>query len=380
MHAGAGAMGLMKGYWITNSVWFPWSALYAATYGWTKSAAADWAASSRPWSTGARQCGLHGSQPLPIWAYPLCSGLSASVASAVTHPLDVVKTQVQVLSVGPNGSGVTAVSVAKRIWAQEGWRGFTRGMSARILTLAPGTAVSWMLYETTLQKLRGDYSQCLFGVCLSGPPRTLLFLKGMLCFRLIHSTLLKKAGTSLGSQYLVRVPIFSERGFYPRVNTLQGPRRCVRFGVVWTCTGRTRSQCAEEHSQRKTALLDKVGSWLSIGNEAPLFRLFTLRGVQLFDMYSNVIEGCWDCSLQTVSSDCDHRSDTTGQVEQTESSPTSFPHTLRAPVEILTTTPVGGEDEFFFPQSSHNIHIQRTEFPLLPQCCSLMLSKRQVAP
>lgn len=36
-----GLPGLMKGYWATNSVWFPWNMIYIASYERSKAALAD---------------------------------------------------------------------------------------------------------------------------------------------------------------------------------------------------------------------------------------------------------------------------------------------------------------------------------------------------
>jgi hypothetical protein len=65
----------------------------------------------------------------------------------VTHPGDVVKTRLQVLSAADGGRGLTAARVARQLWATEGPRGFAAGLGARLLHIAPGCALSWALYE-----------------------------------------------------------------------------------------------------------------------------------------------------------------------------------------------------------------------------------------
>lgn len=35
-------------------------------------------------------------QVLPLWAFPVCSALCSAAASVATHPIDVVKTRLQV--------------------------------------------------------------------------------------------------------------------------------------------------------------------------------------------------------------------------------------------------------------------------------------------
>lgn len=76
----------------TNVVWVPWSALYLAGYEYAKTAAAQ--------SLGV-QGAVDGSgdiQPgtLPVPVLFACSAAAASVAAIITHPMDVVKTRLQV--------------------------------------------------------------------------------------------------------------------------------------------------------------------------------------------------------------------------------------------------------------------------------------------
>ena len=54
-------------------------------------------------------------QVLPLWTYPVCSALCSATASVLTHPIDVVKTRLQVLSnragSGSSGQRLTAWQV-----------------------------------------------------------------------------------------------------------------------------------------------------------------------------------------------------------------------------------------------------------------------------
>eukprot|EP00877_Chromochloris_zofingiensis_P001306 jgi/Chrzof1/11176/Cz05g26210.t1 len=129
-----GLSGLFKGYWATNCVWLPWNIIYIATYEQSKK----------------RMCtSLHkqSNKDLPAWSIATCSGASAAFAALLTHPADVVKTRLQVLSATADGANLTAVAIAKQMLKQEGPSAFTHGLLARMLHTAPGCMLSWMFYE-----------------------------------------------------------------------------------------------------------------------------------------------------------------------------------------------------------------------------------------
>jgi solute carrier family 25 citrate transporter 1 len=136
--------GLFRGYWATNAVWLPWNVLYIAGY----EAARQQAAHAR---------GVAGPDALPAWDVAGCSAAAAAAAALVTHPGDVVKTRLQVLTATPQGRGLTAVAVARRMWAAEGGAVFWSGLSARLLNIAPGCALSWALYEQIKAGLADKY-------------------------------------------------------------------------------------------------------------------------------------------------------------------------------------------------------------------------------
>ena len=59
--------------------------------------------------------------PLAV-ALPPHTAASASAAALVTHPADVVKTRLQVLSATKEGAGMTAMGLARSMLQQEGPR------------------------------------------------------------------------------------------------------------------------------------------------------------------------------------------------------------------------------------------------------------------
>jgi solute carrier family 25 S-adenosylmethionine transporter 26 len=77
----------------------------------------------------------------------LVSGaISGSVAGALTVPLDVIKTRTVVMSVDREAN-VTVSSVVRTIYAVNGWRGFTRGLSARVLWISANVGMYFATFE-----------------------------------------------------------------------------------------------------------------------------------------------------------------------------------------------------------------------------------------
>lgn len=132
-----GPRGLLRGYWVGNAVWLPWNAIMIPTYERSKVLAAD----------------VLGREVLPLWAVATCSAASASLAVCLTHPLDVVKTQLQVLSTTAQGSNLTALQIGRRLAAAHGARGFAAGLVPRLLTIVPGNALVWLSYEAIKTRL-----------------------------------------------------------------------------------------------------------------------------------------------------------------------------------------------------------------------------------
>jgi len=92
--------------------------------------------------------------------YLLAGAGAGTIAAALTNPLDVVKTrlQVQTLSAASDSFGAApgeafkvqygGFSAAVRsIAAESGWRGFWRGLGPRMAMFGPSCAISWVAYE-----------------------------------------------------------------------------------------------------------------------------------------------------------------------------------------------------------------------------------------
>lgn len=123
----------------------------------------------------------------PSWqTVLLASSVAGCVASAVTTPLDRIKTSLQTQQMAPascqwqsafgSGRGIgrrrgRAVGIcqlaatnpvrwseaAHTIWKQEGAAGFFRGVVPRVMSHTPAVAISWTTYETLKQYLMRQY-------------------------------------------------------------------------------------------------------------------------------------------------------------------------------------------------------------------------------
>lgn len=77
-------------------------------------------------------------------------GVAGAVAAAITTPLDVAKTILQTRGTSKdpdirNAKGL--VDAFRVIWTRDGFKGFGRGLSPRVLTIMPSSALCWMSYE-----------------------------------------------------------------------------------------------------------------------------------------------------------------------------------------------------------------------------------------
>ena len=88
-------------------------------------------------------------------AYSTAGAAAGAASVLVSMPCDVIKTRLQVLTAAPGGRGLSAGAVARGMWAAEGPSAFWAGLSARLLHIAPGCALSWALYEHVKARLGG---------------------------------------------------------------------------------------------------------------------------------------------------------------------------------------------------------------------------------
>jgi solute carrier family 25 iron transporter 28/37 len=80
----------------------------------------------------------------------VAGAVAGAFAAAVTTPLDVAKTILQTRGTSHdpeirNARGM--VDALRIIWAKDGLKGYGRGLTPRVLTIMPSTALCWLSYE-----------------------------------------------------------------------------------------------------------------------------------------------------------------------------------------------------------------------------------------
>jgi len=86
-------------------------------------------------------------EDLPMLAHLISGSLSGGLAAALTCPLDVIKTRLQVQRTVTINKYKNAFDAAYRIITEEGFQAFTKGLLARVLWIAPGCAITIASYE-----------------------------------------------------------------------------------------------------------------------------------------------------------------------------------------------------------------------------------------
>ncbi|KAJ1547818.1 hypothetical protein HK096_010883 [Nowakowskiella sp. JEL0078] len=130
-----GLHGFFRGYWLGLAVFIPYTVVYFTTYEQLKFQSQRYI---------NKRSKLNYQIPLPFYVYVSCSACSGMVAGAISNAFDVVKTRRQTsLSIEKKTKTIVA-----EIWNQSGWKGFTKGLTARVLWVIPSVTISITVYET----------------------------------------------------------------------------------------------------------------------------------------------------------------------------------------------------------------------------------------
>lgn len=87
---------------------------------------------------------------LPSWQHMFLGLISGAMGPFSNAPIDTIKTRLQRAAFAPDdkSSAVSKIlSIAGDMWRQEGVKSFYRGITPRVLRVAPGQAVVFAVYE-----------------------------------------------------------------------------------------------------------------------------------------------------------------------------------------------------------------------------------------
>ncbi|CAO3616609.1 unnamed protein product [Cunninghamella echinulata] len=85
-------------------------------------------------------------EELPSYQHLILGGVSGAMGPLSNAPIDTIKTRIQKSSA--KGSGWERFKiVTSEIYYKEGFRAFYKGLTPRVLRVAPGQAVTFMVYE-----------------------------------------------------------------------------------------------------------------------------------------------------------------------------------------------------------------------------------------
>jgi len=95
---------------------------------------------------------------LPGWQTSIIGLISGAMGPFSNAPIDTIKTRLQKTPAEPGDTAIGRITkIAGDMWKQEGIRSFYKGITPRVMRVAPGQAVTFTVYEylkTVLEKGR----------------------------------------------------------------------------------------------------------------------------------------------------------------------------------------------------------------------------------
>ncbi|KAH9888415.1 mitochondrial carrier [Cubamyces lactineus] len=87
-------------------------------------------------------------QDLPSWQHMGIGLISGAMGPFSNAPIDTIKTRLQKAEAVPGQSAFQRIAnIAGEMWRQEGFRSFYKGITPRVLRVAPGQAIVFAVYE-----------------------------------------------------------------------------------------------------------------------------------------------------------------------------------------------------------------------------------------
>lgn len=135
----SGVRGLFRGYTLSVATYAPFVSVYFVAYEQMK-------------ALFQRRSNVPVSVP-----HFMTSGFAAgAIAAALTSPLDMVKTRLQTQTA--EMPQLSSFQIARDIVRTSGWAGFFRGITSRVLWIAPNTAITIAVFETIAAALQSRSS------------------------------------------------------------------------------------------------------------------------------------------------------------------------------------------------------------------------------
>jgi solute carrier family 25 citrate transporter 1 len=90
----------------------------------------------------------HNGSAIPAWQTSLIGLASGAMGPFSNAPIDTIKTRLQKAVAIPGESAVKRITnIASEMWRQEGVQSFYKGITPRVMRVAPGQAVTFTVYE-----------------------------------------------------------------------------------------------------------------------------------------------------------------------------------------------------------------------------------------
>lgn len=84
---------------------------------------------------------------LPSYQTLVIGGISGAMGPLSNAPIDTIKTRIQKSNVSTGSAWSRFTIVTTEIYKKEGFRAFYKGLTPRVLRVAPGQAVTFVVYE-----------------------------------------------------------------------------------------------------------------------------------------------------------------------------------------------------------------------------------------
>jgi solute carrier family 25 (mitochondrial citrate transporter), member 1 len=100
----------------------------------------------------------HQSSDIPSWQTSIIGLISGAMGPFSNAPIDTIKTRLQKMPAQPGETAIGRITkIASEMWSQEGVRSFYKGITPRVMRVAPGQAVTFTVYEFLRSKLEAAW-------------------------------------------------------------------------------------------------------------------------------------------------------------------------------------------------------------------------------